>query len=197
MVMQVICDELHCSLAALGDGGSAFALYAAKCVSHAGDPFEYVKTHEVGTTLLDLQVAGIQEFLRRSRGHLETTEIGTPAEPMTVSRAEAEAAKLPDGSLFVVLTGFDVGFGQIAAGAHWTVGQTQGGKATYYDYQTKTTNRSVTDYLQSVSKGVRWGEAVVSPKLLGPFGHPLETIKTDGFDVDDARAVFIVVRRGG
>jgi hypothetical protein len=84
----------------------------------------------------EFQIEGVTYYLKLKG--CTVTAHGSAAHLLRTPALKKAANALPEGSLFLCFTGEDIaGVGAVTVGAHWTVGQVQGGEAVFYDYQMK------------------------------------------------------------
>ena len=178
------------------DGSLAFALYGAKFALKQENPAAFVQGNQ--SEWLELQIDGILQFLKRRAIAAEV--VGSVEKPLKVEAAMKLADGWPENSLFLCLTGYKM-LAKLDYGAHWTLGQIQGGKPVFYDYQLKVTNPLVLQALKQHKnyKGFPWGDTAVSDLPPAPFGQSLAAAATSNpmLDKDDARVVILLVRKGG
>ena len=165
------------------DGSMGFAIYYNKMhlKSKKGVPDKQT---------LFYQIEGIRAFL--SKRAVTSKLHGTVKKPLTISEALKIANSLPKDTIFLVLAGEEDFPGQgISSMAHWTLGQVQGGKAVFYDHQTKVKNQTVREFLakkgQSHGVNLDFQDTTSSETIIGPLGQKL--------DEDDGRVILMEVKQ--
>ena len=165
-----------------GTGADSFGRLYWKCVEK--------KPYQEGTNAqpVKYQIAGVKYFMTM-KGK-SATAFGTAEQPKKFPALLQHANSQPEGTLFLAFAG-DADRGTfVTTLAHWTTGQVQGGKATFYDYQTKVSDPNVSQQLADKfrQKGIlaTVGETRVSGEPMGPLGQEL--------DDEDKRGILLVCK---
>jgi hypothetical protein len=135
----------------------------------------------------EFQIEGVTYYLQLKG--CTVTALGSAAHWLSKPALQKAANGLTEGSLFLCFTGEDTaGTGAVTTGAHWTIGQVQGGRAVFYDYQMKVSGLDATwkSYLESKAKR-RLGETGTSTDPVLAWGQEL--------DDDDGLGLLLVVSK--
>jgi hypothetical protein len=150
------------------------------------------KAAEKGQGYLDGQLNGIKLFVEACG--CKTNIIGTVYKPLKKSGIVSEAAKLRDGTAFLLLTADDDGLG-MGSLAHWVCGQVQDGTPKFFDYQLKFLQKDTMDAVgrtaarrgNSISGKASQSTPYTSDEPLSPWGAEQ--------DDDDGRGVLLTVTK--
>ena len=159
------------------DGSDGFLWYHAKMVAKRDS------IPVLARETIEAQIAGIEHYL----GQKGCTTRRLKGKFLALSAAVEAIKALPESTRYLAMSGDDdLGQGFPTTLAHWTVGQNQGGEATFYDHQLKISSEKVQSaFKRKGAKGV--GETRRTTIPPGPMGQDL--------DDDDGCALILTVEK--